>query len=91
MFLSTLMDKVENITNSGLRYNQDLRALTDRWKKPGDKAKYKRIDDTSTTQRSSRFLATEHTLDCASINIGYRTTTMPFLRTFGASSLGLSF
>lgn len=89
VFLSTLMDKVENITNSGLRYNQDLRALTDRWKKPGDKAKYKRIDDTSTTQRSSRFLATEHTLDCASINIGYRTTTMPFLRTIGASSFDI--
>ncbi len=89
IFLSTLMEKVENISKSALRYNQDLRALTDRWKKPGDIAKYKRIDDTSTTYKSSRFVATEHTLSCASINFGYRTTTMPFLRTIGASSLDI--
>ena len=89
IFLSTLMEKVENISKSALRYNRDLRALTDRWKKPGDIAKYKRIDDTSTTYKSSRFVATEHTLSCASINFGYRTTTMPFLRTIGASSLDI--
>lgn len=89
VFLSTLMNKVENISNTALKYNQDLRALTDRWKKPGDIAKYKRIDDTSATNQSSRFVATEHTLDCASINFGYRTTTMPFLRTIGASSFDI--
>lgn len=91
VYLSTLMNKVENISNAALKYNQDLRALTDRWKKPGDIAKYKRIDDTSTTNQSSRFVATEHTLDCASINFGYRTTTMPFLRTIGASSFDIRF
>ncbi|MDE5988137.1 MAG: SusC/RagA family TonB-linked outer membrane protein [Duncaniella sp.] len=91
VYLSTLMNKVENISNTSLKYNQDLRALTDRWKKPGDIAKYKRIDDTSATNQSSRFVATEHTLDCASINFGYRTTTMPFLRTIGASSFDIRF
>ncbi len=89
VFLSTLMDKVENISSDALKYNQDRRALTDRWKKPGDIAKYKRIDDQSTSHKTSRFIATEHTLECASINVGYRTTTWPLLRTMGMTSLDI--
>lgn len=89
VFLSTLMNKVENISESGQRYNQDKRALYDRWKKPGDIAKFKRIDDTTTTNKSSRFIATEHTFQCASINLGYRTTSWPFLQTIGASSFDI--
>lgn len=89
VLLSTLMDKVENISSSALQYNQDRRALTDRWKKPGDIAKYKRIDDTSSSHQTSRFIATEHTLECASINIGYRTTTWPLLRTIGMTSFDI--
>ena len=41
--MSTLYDKVENISVTQLRQNQDRRALYDRWKEPGDKAKYKAI------------------------------------------------
>lgn len=89
VFLSTLMNKVENISTNDRLYNQDRRALTDRWKKPGDQAKYKRIDDTSMTNISSRFIAKEHTLQCSSISIGYRTTTWPFLRTMGMSSIDI--
>lgn len=85
--LNTLMDKVENISDERRRYNQDIRALTDRWKQPGDIAKYKRIDDTSTTHVSTRFIKTEHTFECTSINLGYRTTSAKFLRTIGARSL----
>jgi len=87
VFLSTLMDKVENISDNERLYNQDRRALTDRWKKPGDIAKYKRIDDTTPTYVSSSFVAKEHTLECSSISIGYRTTTWPFLRTMGMTSI----
>lgn len=89
VFLSTLMDKVENISSNSLQYNQDRRALTDRWKKPGDIAKYKRIDDQGTSHKTTRFIAKEHTLQCASINIGYRTTSWPFLRTMGMSSIDI--
>lgn len=89
VFLSTLMNKVENISGNALNYNQDKRALYDRWKKPGDIAKYKRIDDTSTTNKSSRFIATEHTFQCASINLGYRTANWGFLRNIGVSSLDI--
>lgn len=89
--LSTLMNKVENISSDSRKYNQDVRALTDRWKKPGDIAKYKRIDDTSTSHITTRFIKTENTLSCSSINIGYRTTTARFLNAIGASSIDLRF
>lgn len=46
---SALYDKVENITQDNIGRNQDKRALYDRWKKPGDKAKFKAIDDYSST------------------------------------------
>ena len=84
------MNKVENISSSALQYNQDVRAFTDRWQKPGDNAKFKRIDDQSTTNLSSRFIATENTLQCSSLNIGYRTTRAKFLKTIGATSFNVT-
>lgn len=89
--LSTLMDKIENISGDALRKNQDVRALTDRWKKPGDIAKYKRIDDTSTSHITTRFIKTENTFSCGSINIGYRTATAKFLNAIGATSFDIRF
>jgi TonB-linked SusC/RagA family outer membrane protein len=89
--LSTLLNKVENISESALlNYNHDVRALTERWKKPGDISKFKRIDDRSSTPMSSRFVATENTLQCSSINIGYRTTRAKFLKSIGATSLNVT-
>ncbi|MFR7808551.1 MAG: hypothetical protein ACLU4N_04335 [Butyricimonas faecihominis] len=41
---------MEGLSASDLQYNQDKRALYDRWQKPGDVAKFKRIDDTSLTK-----------------------------------------
>ena len=38
-FLSTLFNKVENISDVQVKYNQDKRALYGRWQKPGDIAK----------------------------------------------------
>ncbi|MDR0506407.1 MAG: SusC/RagA family TonB-linked outer membrane protein, partial [Dysgonamonadaceae bacterium] len=40
---SALFNKVENISQSKMIYNQDKRALYDRWKQPGDIARFKRI------------------------------------------------
>jgi hypothetical protein len=88
--LSTLLNKVENISTDQLKYNQDVRALTERWQKPGDIAKFKRIDDTMGTKMSSRFIATENTLQCSSINIGYRTTRAKFLKAMGATSFNVT-
>ena len=89
--LNTLMDKVENISSDGRKYNQDVRALTDRWQKPGDIAKFKRIDDTSTSHITTRFIKTENTFSCGSINIGYRTSTAKFLNYIGATSFDVRF
>ena len=88
--LSTLLNKVENIGDSSLKYNQDKRALYDRWQKPGDRVKFKRIDDTSTTNMSSRFVAKENTLECSSINIGYRTSNAAWLKYIGATSISFN-
>ena len=84
--LNTLLKKVENISNTSIKYNQDRRALHDRWQKPGDNAKFKRIDDTSTTNMSTRFIADENTLQCTSLSLGYENTTASWLRTVGLSS-----
>lgn len=89
--LQTLMNKVENIDNNSRKKNQDIRALTDRWKKPGDIAKYKRIDDTTQSHITTRFIKTENTLSCSSINVGYRTSTARFLNSIGATSLDIRF
>src|SRR5699024_9283568 len=48
-FMQTLFDKVENISQRGVALNQDKRALYDRWKKPGDEAKFKAISRTEQT------------------------------------------
>ena len=88
--LSTLLNKVENISSAALKTNQDVRAFTDRWQKPGDTAKFKRIDDQSTTKMSSRFIATENVLQCSSVNVGYRTTRAKFLKAIGATSFNVT-
>ena len=39
---------------------------------------------------SSRFIGTEKTLQCTSINVGYRTTRAKFLKSIGATSFNIS-
>lgn len=88
-FLSTLFNKVENISYVQVKYNQDKRALYDRWQKPGDIAKFKRIDDTSTTNMSSRFIADDNTLELSTVSVGYETTAGKWLQSIGASSFNI--
>ena len=86
IFLSALYNKVENISDQDVYYNQDKRALYDRWQKTGDVAKFKAISLNETTPMSSRFVADENTLSCESVSIGYETQAR-WLRHFGASSM----
>ena len=86
IFMSTLYDKVENISENALQYNQDKRALYDRWQKPGDVSKYKSISLTEATPMSSRFIADENTLSGESISFGYETQAK-WLHRIGASSM----
>lgn len=88
-FLSTLFNKVENISDVQVKYNQDKRALYGRWQKPGDIAKFKRIDDTTVTNMSSRFIADDNTLELSTLSVGYETTTGKWLQSIGASSFNV--
>lgn len=83
-FNSTLYRKVENISSQALVYNQDKRALYDRWKKPGDISKYKGISLTDYTPMSSRFVQDNNYISLESIRIGYE------LPRKAANSLGIS-
>lgn len=86
IFMNTLYNKVENISEWALKNNQDKRALYDRWQKPGDVAKFKAISLTETTPISSRFVEDENTLSGESISIGYETQAAA-LKKYGISSL----
>lgn len=70
-FNSTLYNKVENISQEGLKNNQDRRALYDRWQKPGDQAKFRGISLTDGTPMSSRFVMRNNYISFESIRIGY--------------------
>lgn len=83
---SALLKKVENISESELYYNQDKRALYDRWKQPGDKAKFKSITNQDNTPMSSRFIETENTFSGESISIGYESSGK-WVRSFGAQGV----
>lgn len=70
----TLVDRVENADIYS--ENVDKRILTDRWQKPGDKAKYKkmesgRIGGIRTTQPTSRFVQDYNMISLSSISLGY--------------------
>lgn len=87
-FMSALYNKVENITTTTRWYNQDRRALYDRWQQPGDKTFFKAIDEYETTPMSSRFVRDNNLLRGESFSIGYETQA-PWLRKVGASSMTL--
>jgi TonB-linked SusC/RagA family outer membrane protein len=87
IFMHTLYEKVENINTSNKLLNQDKRALYDRWKNPGDNAKFKAISLSDVTPISSRFVEDNNILTGESISIGYETTTARWLKKIGASSV----
>lgn len=70
---STLVDKVEdaNIYN----YNADKRVLTDRWQKPGDRAKYRALQDLDggirKTRPTERFVQKYNYVSMNSLTLGY--------------------
>jgi hypothetical protein len=68
MYNSTLVSKVENIYPYN---NADRRALYDRWSTENTHAKYKAINDFTTTYATSRFVQDENTLKCTSLSLSY--------------------
>ena len=84
-----LYSKVENISREGLASNQDLRALTDRWRNPGDISRFKSISLTDETRISSRFIQKENELIGESINIGYDFNDSKWVKNIGLTNLRL--
>ncbi|WP_295123215.1 SusC/RagA family TonB-linked outer membrane protein [uncultured Chitinophaga sp.] len=87
IFMQTLYDKVENIPYQNLGLNQDRRALTERWQKPGDQARFKAITEVRSNPMSSRFVEDNNILAGESISVGYEATQARWLQSIGASSL----
>ncbi len=88
MYNYTLLEKVEN---ADLRRNVDKRALTSRWKKPGDYAFFKKIDgnNRTKTKASSRFIMDENEFSLNTINLSYRMDAQKhqFLKKTGVSAM----
>lgn len=85
-----LYENVENIDGEEINYNQDKRALYQRWEKAGDIAQFKRISTTTETPISSRFVQTENYLSGEALNIGWRFENTRWLRTLGMEQLNLN-
>lgn len=90
VFNSTLFNKVENISSGNITTNQDKRALYDRWKKPGDKAKFKNISLTENTPMSSRFVMKENYLSIESVRLGYQFDSKWLKKHLKISSLNIN-
>ena len=79
---------MENIDLSDINYNQDRRALYDRWSVPGQEAQFKGISLVQKTDKSSRFVMDENTFACESINLGYE-FPLNIAKKFGMQALSV--
>lgn len=68
VYNQTLATKVEG---GNPRENADRRVFYDRWKQPGDMAKYKNIASREVTPVTDRFVAKEYALDGSSLKVSY--------------------
>ncbi len=98
-FNYAVFNKVENITSDKLSFNQDKRALYDRWKQPGDKAMFSGINLSDLDYMynmyappSSRFIQKENYLSGESIMIGYELSaaSQPWLQKLSIRSVILN-
>lgn len=88
VFNEALYNKVENISSESLKSNQDKRALTDRWKDPGDVARFKRISLTDYSPMSSRFVMKNNYVSLESVRVGYEFKAEK-IKQIGLSSLSI--
>ncbi len=91
VYNQTLVDKIEN---SNIAYNLDRRAMTERWWKVGDVARYTKPNAKgANTPQSTRFLMDDNELRLASLNVGYRFkhTEYAFLSRYNIDVLSLNF
>ena len=72
VFNTDLFNKVENIDFTDINYNQDRRALYDRWSPQNPDARYKGISLVQTTDKSSRFVMDRSTFQGTSLLVSYQ-------------------
>lgn len=77
IFNSDLYNKVENIDLSDINYNQDRRALYDRWSVPGQEAQFKGDLLSAENGQVFPFRRIENTFAGESFNVGMN-FTQPF-------------
>ncbi|MEG2277987.1 MAG: SusC/RagA family TonB-linked outer membrane protein [Odoribacter sp.] len=65
---NTLATKVEG---ANPKYNADKRVLYDRWKKPGDIAMFRRIDDQTSVYQSTRLIQKNNFIRMSSLSLSY--------------------
>ncbi|MGB7527783.1 SusC/RagA family TonB-linked outer membrane protein [Sphingobacterium cellulitidis] len=86
-----LFNKVENISLTDVvNYNQDKRALYDRWVNVGDVSKFRGISITDNTSPSSRFIQQENSFSLESISLSYDFRDSKWIQKAGLSNLRIS-
>lgn len=84
VFNTALWNKVENIN---FLYNQDRRALYERWHKAGDIAPFKDVRDYNPSPMTSRFIQNEKTLTLESVHLEYQFFSNSWIKHLGLGSL----
>ena len=84
VFNTALWNKVENID---FLYNQDRRALYERWHKAGDVASFKDVRDCNPSPMTSRFIQNEKTLTLESVHLEYQFFSNSWIKHLGLGSL----
>lgn len=91
VFNQALYDRVENISvRKVAEENLDKRALYERWKQPGDVARFKAINDFTAVKMTSRYVQRNNYLAGESINVSYELLNKPWMRQAGLSTLRFS-
>ena len=84
VFNTALWNKVENID---FLYNQDRRALYERWHQAGDIVPFKDVRDQNPSPMTSRFIQNEKTLTLESVHLEYQFFSDSWIKHLGLGSL----
>ena len=84
VFNKALWEKVENID---FLYNQDRRALYERWHQAGDIVPFKDVRDYNPSPMTSRFIQNEKTLTLESVHLEYQFFSNSWIKKLGLGSL----
>lgn len=87
LYNQSLVNRVENVDPN---YNVDRRVFYDRWKNPGDVARFKSIADRALTRPTTRFIERDNRLELKSINLSYTFDQNRLLNKWGVERARIS-